>query len=114
MNHGLFYAKVAEPELLCYSDADWAGDHENRKSTSGMVTFFSSGPISYKAQQQPVVSLSTTEAEYISAPQAVKDLIWLMRFLGELNCEVKGKPQLLCDNQRAIRLIKKSGIPSTL
>ena len=75
MDHGLHYMKVSKPQILCYSDADWGGDHENRKSTSGMITSYSSEPISFKAQQQSTVALSTTEAEYISACVAVKDLI---------------------------------------
>lgn len=105
-DHGLIYAKMDEPELLCYSDADWAGDQESRLSTSGMVTLFSSGPVSFKAQQQPVVALSTTEAEYISASLAVKDLIWIQRFMVELGVSLESKPRLLCDNQSAIKLIK--------
>ena len=105
-NHGLYYTKLASPEILCYSDADWGGDHENRKSTSGVVTLYSSGPITFKSQQQPVVALSTTEAEYISASFALKDLIWIQRFLIELGIDGLSKLRLLCDNQSAIKLIK--------
>jgi hypothetical protein len=104
-DHGLLF-KHGPPELVCYSDADWGGDQENRRSTSGMATLFASSLICFKAQQQPVVALSTTEAEYIAASIAVKDLIWTRRFLGELKVNLKPEPMLLCDNQSAIRLIR--------
>lgn len=103
---GLSFQQVEDPKLLCYTDADYAGDHQNRRSTSGMVTFLASGPIGYKAQQQSTVALSTTEAEYIASAIAAKELVWLQRFLEELNVELRHSPELLCDNQSALRLIK--------
>jgi hypothetical protein len=103
---GLLFARRDNPKVECYTDADYAGDHENRRSTSGMVTFLTSGPISYRARQQKSVTLSTTEAEYIASAEAAKELVWLQRFLVELNVELKHKPELLCDNQSALRLIK--------
>ena len=79
MGHGLIYRKVDDPKVVCYSDADWAGDQDSRQSTSGMALFYAGGLVSYKAQQQKSVALSTTEAEYMSASEAVKDLIWVQR-----------------------------------
>jgi len=104
-DYGLLYRKIENPKVVCYSDADWAGDQDNRKSTSGMVTFLTSGPISFRAQQQSVVALSTTEAEYIAASEAVKDLIWIQRFVKELKLDV-AKSLLLCDNESALKLIR--------
>lgn len=106
MDFGLVYRKVNEPKLVCYTDADWAGDHENRRSISGMVSFLSTGPISYKSQQQPVVAMSTTESEYIAAAVAIKELIWLQRFLSELKVPIESEAKLKCDNQSAIKLIR--------
>lgn len=105
-NHGLIYQKVAKPKLVCFTDADWAGDHENRKSLSGMVSFITSGPISYKSQQQNSVALSTTESEYVAASIACSELIWLQKFIKELRVPLDSKPLLLCDNQSAIKLTK--------
>lgn len=106
LDFGLAYRKVNEPRIICYTDADWAGDHANRRSISGMVSFLSSGPISYKSQQQPVVALSTTESEYIAAAIAVKELIWLQRFISELKAPIPTGATLKCDNQSAIKLIR--------
>lgn len=105
-DYGLSYSMIDEPEILCYTDSDWAGDQKNRRSTSGMVTFIAGGPISYKSQQQPVVALSSTEAEYIAASIATKELVWLKRFLEELQTSINTRGKLLCDNQSALKLMK--------
>ena len=54
-------------ELNGYTDADWAGDKDSRKSTSGFVTTFAGGAVSWKSKLQKCVALSTTEAEYIAS-----------------------------------------------
>jgi len=54
-------------ELLAYTDSDYAGDLEDRKSTSGFLFVLSSGAVSWSLKKQPVVTLSTTEAEFITA-----------------------------------------------
>lgn len=105
---GLMYEPVADPYLQVYSDADYAGDHANRRSTSGMVCFINTGPITYKAQQQQRATLSTTEAEYIACAIAVKEIIWITTFLKELKIKIDPDVVLWCDNQSAIRLIKNS------
>ncbi|KAF5459331.1 hypothetical protein F2P56_023287 [Juglans regia] len=64
---GIFYRKGGDGELVAYTDSDYAGDLEDRKSTSGYVFLLSSGTISWSSKKQPVVSLSTTEAEFIVA-----------------------------------------------
>ncbi|CAL9019414.1 unnamed protein product [Prunus brigantina] len=63
----LMYGKGGCKQLTTYSDSDFAGDVDDRKSTSGSVFMFISGAVSWSSKKQPVVSLSTTEAEYIVA-----------------------------------------------
>lgn len=106
VDQGLLYKAVSNPRIICYSDADHGGDHENRRSTTGLVSFINTGPISYKAQQQATVALSTTEAEYVAATPAVKEIVWLKRFIEELGFKVNTRGLLLCDSQSAIRLVK--------
>lgn len=106
MNHGLIYKPVNDPKIICFSDADYAGDQATRKSTSGIISFINTGPISFKAKQQECVALSTTEAEYMACAIGVKDLIWLRRFTEELGAPINQEAWLLCDNQGAIRLVK--------
>lgn len=105
-NYGLLYKRCNDCSIVCYTDADWAADHKTRRSISGMVSFLNTGPISFKAQQQPSVALSTAESEYVAATDAVKELIWLKRFVDELCIPIEARPTLYCDNQSAIKLIR--------
>mgnify|MGYP000992362219 CR=1 FL=1 len=106
VDYGLIYRPVTNPAISCYSDADHASDHENRRSISGVLTFLCTGPIGYKAKQQPCVAISTTEAEYVAAAIAAKELVWLNRFIKELGVPIQSQSKLLMDNQSAIKLIK--------
>lgn len=89
-----------------YSDADYAGDVETRRSTSGYVFMFGNGIISWCSERQKSVALSTTESEYIAASHAVKELVWLKRLLSELLLVEMDAPIFFMDNQSAIRLVK--------
>ncbi|KAL6311805.1 hypothetical protein AAG906_020916 [Vitis piasezkii] len=79
--------------LFCSCDADYAGDHDTRRSTTGYVFMLGSGAISWCSKRQPTVSLSTTEAEYRAAAMAAQESIGLC-------------VPLYCDNQSAIRLVE--------
>ena len=61
-----------------------AGDRDNRRSTTGYVFTVGGTSVSWVSKIQSVVALSTTEAEYVSATKASKEMIWLQRFLDEL------------------------------
>lgn len=105
LNFGLLYTKNSLDEMKFYSDADFAGDTNTRKSTSGFVVLSRENVISWSSERQHSVSLSTTESEYIAASQCVKELIWLRQLFNE----ILTKPMtvtLFMDNQSAIRLVK--------
>lgn len=104
--HGLLYTRVNNPRLACYTDADWAGDKEDRKSISGLFTSIAGGPVTYRSRQQKSVAGSTTEAEYVAASFGARDVVWLDRFIRELNYHFVSKPILYIDNQSALKLIK--------
>ncbi|CAL5394802.1 unnamed protein product [Camellia sinensis] len=74
----------AKPVLEGYTDSDMAGDLDGRKSTSGFLFTFAGGAVSWQSKLQKCVALSTTEAEYIAAAEAGKEMLWLKRFLQEL------------------------------
>lgn len=109
-SYGLYYQATDAPRLLCYTDSDYAGDQSNSKSTSGMVLFINTGPICFRSQQQPTVAISTTEAEYISASMAIRELLWVKQFLKEIRLKVDHHAMLLCDNQSAIHLVRNSSL----
>ena len=82
-----------------FSDADMAGDIDGRWSTSGVLVFLRSAPISWLSLKQKVVSLSTCKAEYEAAATATCQVVWLRRLLGELTGAEAHPPALMVDNQ---------------
>ena len=65
----------SKPVLKGYVDADWAGDLDGRKSTSGYLFTFAGRAVSWQSRLQKCVALSTTEAEYIAANEAGKEML---------------------------------------
>ena len=107
IEYGIMYVCDKEAVTLsCYSDADYAGDVSTRRSTTGYIFKMCDGPVSWCAQRQRTVSLSTTEAEYVAAGSASREVVWLRRLLEEVECLCSGPTVLNVDNQSAIRLIK--------
>lgn len=105
INHGLRFKCDQKKQLLAYSDADYAGDLETRRSTTGYVLSFAGGTVPWNSQRQQAVALSTTDAEYMAACQITKEIVWMKRLMKELlNADVQ--TTLLIDNQSAISLIK--------
>lgn len=70
--------------LKGFTDADWAGCQDTRRSTAGYLFNIGSGAISWQSKRQNIVALSTCEAEFMGQPQATKEAIWLRRLLNEL------------------------------
>jgi hypothetical protein len=96
--------KGEDCKLVGYCDADYAGDHDTRRSTTGYVFKLGSGTISWCSKRQPTVSLSTTEAEYRAAAMAAQESTWLMQLMRDLHQPIDYAVSLHCDNQSAIRL----------
>ncbi|KAH9293321.1 hypothetical protein KI387_041476, partial [Taxus chinensis] len=64
--------------------SDMAGDVDNRRSTTGYIYTVGGTTVSWISRLQKLVALSTTEAEYVAATEASKEMIWLQQFLEEL------------------------------
>ena len=79
----MYYGKTPI-QLVGYSDADYAGDVETRRSTSGRVFLFMNGPISWAAKQQRSVSTSTAQAEYVALSAATAECLWLRKICATL------------------------------
>ena len=93
-HHKLVYQPSTSPEpFITYSDADHSGNPDNGKSTYGYVVKIGS-VVSWSSKLQPLVALSTTEAEHISAVEAGKEILWMHQFMGELGYDISG-PSLL-------------------
>lgn len=93
-------------KLIGFTDSDHGGDCVERKSTSGYVFLLNGSPISWCSKKQPVVALSSCEAEYIAGSYAACQGIWLTEILKELKIPVKTPLELKIDNVSAINLSK--------
>ena len=102
---GLFYPKECPFELVSYSDADFGGSRTDRKSTSGTCHFIGRSLVSWFSKKQNCVSLSTCEAEYISAALACAQVVYMQQTLQDFNCHLE-KSIIYCDNTSAINLSK--------
>ena len=99
-----------EIDLAGYSDADWASQL-HRHSISGFAFFLGSGAISWSSKKQPIVTLSSTESEYVALTHSAKDIIWIQKLLFKFSPIISipsNIPSLFCDNQGAIRLSSDS------
>jgi hypothetical protein len=92
--------------LTGYTDADWAGSLEDRKSTTGYVFHLGSGAVSWCSKKQHTIALSSTESEYRATSAAVKEVIWLRRILEDLQYKQEQPTTLWCDNQSVIKMVK--------
>ncbi len=87
-----------------YMDANWVGNVSDRRSTSGFMFSFGSGAISWNSKKQPIVVLSSMEAEYRSATIVACELVWLQKLLSNLGQLVDAPVVIYCDNISSILL----------
>uniref|UniRef100_H3H975 Integrase catalytic domain-containing protein n=2 Tax=Phytophthora ramorum TaxID=164328 RepID=H3H975_PHYRM len=107
--HGICFKPGDKIDFRGYSDADWAGDLADRKSTSGYTFMLMSAPVSWGSKKQSSVSLSTSEAEYIALSLAIQEGKWIHRLLCEILAAANETgPELMIreDNQSCIKMTK--------
>jgi hypothetical protein len=105
-NLGCRYVRGGDRHLTGFSDSDWAGDVDDRKSTSGVLFRLGGSPITWQSSKQRVVALSTCEAEYIAAATAACQAVWLHRLLADMTGKGGGPTTIFIDNKSAIQLCK--------
>lgn len=103
---GIQYKRGGAASLVGYVDSDYAGDEDDRKSTSGYTFMWSGGAVSWASKKQPIVTLSTTEAEYVSAAYGACQAVWLKNVLNEIGLDQEEAITMFCDNSSAIKLSK--------
>ena len=95
-----------------FTDANWAGDVDDRKSTSGMVSKINGCAVNWKSKKQTVVALSTAESELIAATEALKEALWLRHLCDELGFKQLSPTVVYGDNESSIA-IRKNGATSS-
>ncbi|KAJ3701279.1 hypothetical protein LUZ61_004984 [Rhynchospora tenuis] len=106
LSHGLFYSYTDEFDLVGYTDSDWCGDIDDRKSTAGFVFYMGDTTFTWVSKKQPIVTLSTCEAEYVAASSCVCHAIWLRKLLKDMNFARDQPTEIRVDNKSAIELAK--------
>ena len=100
--YGLVHKSDKNYKFFGYCDSDYAGDLDDRNSTSSLIFFFGSKPIAWNFCKQKVIALSSCEAEYISSTLAVCQGIWISRFMRELSGCNEKRFDLCIGNKSAI------------
>jgi hypothetical protein len=102
-----FDANAGKQIVLGYADADWGGDLDTRRSTTGYVFKVFGGIVAWKSKRQSTVALSTMEAEYMSSADAARQAIWLRLWLDDIGHGLGDDAlPILNDNNGAIALAK--------
>ena len=94
-----------QTELMGYADAD-GSTAEDRHAVSGYAFIVNGGAVSWSAKRQSIISLSTTESEYVAAAHAAKEALWLRSFIEQLFDTKLSPTTMFSDNQSAIALAK--------
>jgi hypothetical protein len=95
---GIIFSNNKHMRIEGYTDADWAGCLDDRRSTSGYCIFFGGNLVSWRSKKQSVVARSTAEAELRSMASGLCELMWLKILLTELQLHDGSPLQLYCDN----------------
>ena len=103
-SHELRIAGSSSIAIAAYSDADWAGCPDTRRSTSGYCIYLGDTLVSWSSKRQPTVSRSSAEAEYRAVANTVAECCWLRQLLVELHCVIDKASVVFCDNISVVYL----------
>lgn len=102
-DYGITYKKDSTG-IVAYCDSDFAGDEDTGRSTTGLVIMYAGGPVHWKSQRQKLITLSSTEAEFVSICSTIKEVVWHRKLALELDMITEEPTTVYCDNQSAIRI----------
>jgi hypothetical protein len=104
LGYRMLLGRSSTAELIVYTDADWAGCPDTRRSTSGYAVFLGGNLVSWSSKRQPVVSRSSAEVEYRAVANGVAEAAWLRQLLAELHRPLARSTLVYCDNVSAVYL----------
>jgi len=103
--YGIWYSRETNHVVAGYSDADWAGNADDRKNTLGGCFYVGNNLVAWMSKKQASISLATTKAEYIAAGSSCTQLLWMKTLLGDYGFS-QGTMIIKCDNTSAINISK--------
>ena len=106
-DYGLFYSKESNLSLAGFSDFDWAGNADDRKSTTGGCFYVGANLVAWMSKKQNSVFLFTAEAEYIANGSCCSQLLWMKKVLIDYGIS-QDTIVVYCDNSSAIDIYKNS------
>jgi len=104
LGSGLFFSTTGSPQLKAFSDANWAGCRDSRRSITGFSIYLGHSLIFWRSKKQPTVSRSSSEAEYKASVSTTCEVQWLTYLLQDLRILFIQPATLYCDNQSAIQI----------
>lgn len=106
----LIYRYVHDLRLLAYSDVDFVGCEDDRKSTTRYIFMLAGGAVSWKSEKHKSISSSTMQVEFIACFSTTTQVIWLRNLIKELTIfDFVDRPiQLYCDNNSAVLFVNNN------
>ncbi|KAF2323364.1 hypothetical protein GH714_034845 [Hevea brasiliensis] len=102
--YGLCVSKDSSLEMQCFTNSDWGGDVNDRRSTSGYAVYLGRNLISWMAKKQLTIARSSSESEYKTLANATAKIMWIKSLMSELGFQLSQPAVLWCDNIGAIYL----------
>ena len=106
-SHSLILGSKNQTEpLIGYTDANWAENRVDRKSTSGFLCKVFNGTVSWSSKRQNVISISTTESEFYALAETVREIKWIKSLLKDFNINITSSIPIHIDSQSCIKMIE--------
>nr|GEY34820.1 putative RNA-directed DNA polymerase [Tanacetum cinerariifolium] len=102
--HGVLFQPNGHLETQMFTDANWAGNKSDRRSTSGYFTLVGGNLVTWKSKKQKVVALSSAEAEFRGIARGITEVLWVRRLLTEIGYTPQEPTKIFSDNKAAIQI----------
>ncbi|GKA90709.1 retrotransposon protein, putative, ty1-copia subclass [Tanacetum coccineum] len=102
--HGILFKSNGHLKSQLYTDADWAGDKNNRRSTAGYFTLVCGNLVTRRSKKHKVVALSSVEAEFRGITRGITEVLWIRKLLTEIGYPPQEPSKVMSDNKAAIQI----------